>query len=127
MAPSRLAKFESPIRTVLTLNDAFNNHDVAGMMQLMSDKCIYENSQPALDRIRYVGREEVTIFWQNFFMEFPQSTRVIEEIFSISIRCVMRWKLEWVDAEGVKKKIRGVDLFQVKDDLISEELSYIKG
>ncbi len=127
MVPSRLAKFESAIRLVLTLNEAFNNHDVSGMMQSMSDECIYENARPAPDGTRYAGREAVTMFWRKFFKEFPQSKRVIEEIFSISFRCVMRWNLEWVDAEGVKKKIRGVDLFQVKNDLISEEVSYIKG
>lgn len=44
-------------------------------------------------------------------------------MFGMGYRCVMRWKYSWGD-EG---DVRGVDIFQVKDDLIREKLSYVKG
>jgi hypothetical protein len=39
----------------------------------------------------------------------------------------MRWRYEWVDAEGLPGHVRGIDIFQVKNGLISEKLSYVKG
>jgi hypothetical protein len=39
----------------------------------------------------------------------------------------MRWRYDWVDERGVSGHVRGVDLYQVKNGLISEKLSYVKG
>jgi hypothetical protein len=39
----------------------------------------------------------------------------------------MRWRYEWVDANGVEGHVRGVDLYQVDDQGIREKLSYVKG
>jgi hypothetical protein len=38
MSPIRMSKLEAAMRVVLAFNEAFNRHDVPGMMQLMSDK-----------------------------------------------------------------------------------------
>ena len=127
MSPIRMSRLESAIRIVLEFNEAFNRHDVAGMMQLMSDDCVFENTDPAPDGTVYSGKEVVTKFWQNFFQESPHAHIEIEEIFSFGIRCVMRWKYQWVDAGGEKGYVRGVDLFQVKNGFICEKLSYVKG
>jgi predicted SnoaL-like aldol condensation-catalyzing enzyme len=127
MSPIRMSKLESAIRVVLEFNEALNRHDVAGMMQLMSDNCVFENTVPAPDGTVYSGKEAATRFWQNFFNESPQAHIEIEEIFSAGFRCVMRWRYEWVDAAGKKGHVRGVDIFQVKDGFICEKLSYVKG
>ncbi len=39
----------------------------------------------------------------------------------------MRWRYDWVDAEGKKGHVRGVDIVKLKDNLICEKLSYVKG
>ena len=128
MSPIRMSKIETPVRIVLEFNEAFNRHDVAGMMQLMSDDCVFENTDPAPDGTRYSGKEAVTQFWQDFFHESPQAHIDIEEVFGQgNNRCIMRWKYSWVDAAGQKGYVRGVDIFQVRDGLISEKLSYVKG
>ena len=51
----------------------------------------------------------------------------IEEIFGLGMRCVARWKYSWVDAEGERGYVRGVDILRVKNGAIYERLSYIKG
>ena len=127
MSPIRMSKLESAIRIVLEFNEAFNRHDVAGMMKLMSDDCIFENTNPAPDGTVYVGREAVTHFWQDFFRDSPHAHIEIEEAFGLGLGCVMRWRYEWVDAAGKEGHVRGVDIFKVKDGLISEKLSYVKG
>lgn len=122
MSPIRMAKIESAIRLVLQFNEAFNHHDVSGMMKLMSDDCVFENTAPAPDGTLYSGKEAVTRFWQDFFRESPQAHIDIEEIFGMGSRCIMRWKYSWGAGH-----VRGVDIFKMKDGLISEKFSYVKG
>lgn len=127
MSPTRLSRLESSLRIVLAFNEAFNRHDVPAMMQLMSDDCVFENTAPAPDGTVYTGKKMVTQFWQEFFHKSPQAHIEIEEAFGLGLRCIMRWRYEWVDEEGGKGHVRGVDIFQLKDGLIFEKLSYVKG
>ena len=122
-----MSKLESAMRIVLEFNEAFNRHDVAGMMQLMSNDCTFENTAPAPNGTVYSGKEGVTHFWQDFFQESPHAHIEIEEIFGLGERCVMRWKYSWVDMSGGKGHVRGVDLFRVRNGSIREKLSYVKG
>jgi len=123
----RLAKVESALRVVLAFNEAFNRHDVSGMMERMSEDCLFENTHPAPDGTVYKGKPAVMRFWQEFFEQSPQAQIEIEEIFGLGERCVMRWKYSWVDAQGRKSHVRGVDVYRVRDGLICEKLSYVKG
>ena len=127
MSPIRMSKLESSTRVVLAFNEAFNRHDVAGMMQLMSHDCIFENTNPAPDGTVYLGKEAVTDFWQAFFRESPQAHIEIEEIFGLGERCIMRWRYSWVDRAGENGHVRGVDIFRVRNGSIREKLSYVKG
>lgn len=122
MSPARMAKLEAAIRVVLEFNEAFNRHDVAGMMALMSDDIIFENTQPAPDGMRYAGQQAVMRFWQDFFLSSPNAHIDIEEVFGLGERCVMRWRYRW--SEG---HVRGVDIFRVAGGHIREKLSYVKG
>lgn len=122
MSPVHMSKLESGMRVVLEFNEAFNRHDAVGMMKLMTNDCVFENTAPAPDGTVYKGREAVTQFWQDFFRESPKAHIEIEEIFSLGLRCVMRWKYDW--GEG---HVRGVDIFKLKEGLICEKLSYVKG
>jgi predicted SnoaL-like aldol condensation-catalyzing enzyme len=127
MSPIRMSKLETSIRVVLAFNEAFNQHDVTGMMQLMSDDCTFENTFPAPDGTLYSGKKMVTDFWQDFFRQSPQAYIEIEEIFGLGERCIMRWRYSWVDNAGESGYIRGVDLFRVRNGTICEKLSYVKG
>jgi predicted SnoaL-like aldol condensation-catalyzing enzyme len=127
MSPVRMSKLESGMRVVLEFNEAFNRHDAAGMMQLMSEDCVFENTDPAPDGTVYKGKEAVTQFWQDFFHQSPQAHIEIEEIFGLGFRCIMRWRYDWADGTGKEGHVRGVDIFKLKDNLICEKLSYVKG
>jgi len=98
-----------------------------GMMQLMSEDCVFENTSPAPDGTVYAGVEAVTRFWEDFFRQSPHAHIEIEEIFGNGERCIMRWNYAWEDAAGEKGHVRGVDIFRVTGGLIREKLSYVKG
>lgn len=127
MSPVRMSKIENATRLVLEFNEAFNRHDVTGMMKLMTDDCLFENTHPAPDGTAYTGKDPVTKFWEQFFRESPHAHIEIEEIFGLGLHCVMRWKYTWGDDSGVRGHVRGVDIFKIKEGLISEKLSYVKG
>ena len=122
MSPARMSKIEEAIRVVLQFNDAFNQHDALAMMALMSEDCLFENTSPAPDGTAYKGQADVRQFWESFFQESLQAHIEIEEIFGFGERCVMRWKYSWGSGH-----VRGVDVFKVRDGLITEKLSYVKG
>lgn len=127
MNPNRMSDMEPAMRIVLDFNDAFNEHDVTEMMKLMSEDCIFDNTEPAPDGTVYLGKKAVTRFWEDFFRESPGAHIDVEEIFAAGEHCIMRWKYNWVDAEGRKGHVRGVDVFKVTNGLIREKLSYVKG
>ncbi|MCA9993869.1 MAG: nuclear transport factor 2 family protein [Anaerolineales bacterium] len=122
----KMSRIESALRVVLAFNEAFNRHDVAGMMQLVSDDCLFESSTPAPDGAVYRGKEAMTQFWLAFFRQSPEARMEIEEIFGLGMRCVMRWCYYWTAPAGEKRHVRGVDICQVKNGLICEKLSYVK-
>ena len=123
----KMAKIESAMRAALEFNEAFNRHDVPAMMALMSDDCVFENTSPAPDGTVYSGKEAVTQFWQDFFHTSPQAHIHVEEILGLGLQCVMRWRYDWVDAAGEKGHVRGVDLYTVRNGLIIEKVSDVKG
>jgi ketosteroid isomerase-like protein len=83
-------------------NEAFNRHDVDGVMALMTADCVFENTFPAPDGQRFVT----------------------EEAFAAGDRCVVRWTFHWDEAGG---HVRGVDVFRVRDGKVAEKLAYVKG
>jgi len=39
----------------------------------------------------------------------------------------MRWRYRWVDHQGREGTLRGVDVYTLREGLIAEKLSYVKG
>ena len=127
MSPVKMSKVETAARTVLAFSKACNQGDIHAMLQFISPDCLLEHYAPAPDGSHYRGIEEIGRFWQEFYNHFSDLQMEIEDIFGMGERCIKRWKSSWTDAAGVKQHLRGVDLFLVRDELIVELFSYIKG
>jgi len=123
----KMARIETAIRAVLSFYEAFNRHDVAGMIALLTDDCRFEHFAPAPDGTVYAGKDAIARFWQDFFRESPQAHIEIEKIHGFGMQCIARWRCDWVDASGHQRHLRGVDLFQERGGLLCEQLSYVKG
>jgi ketosteroid isomerase-like protein len=107
-------------------DEAFNRHDVEGIMQCMTGDCVFENTRPVPDGTRLVGQAAVRRFWEEFFARSPQARFDTEDLFAAGDRCVVRWTYHWV-REGKAGHVRGVDLFRVRNGQVAEKLSYVKG
>ena len=108
-------------------NDVFNKHDVDGIMALMTEDVVFENTFPRPDGERYEGQDSVRGFWKSLFGGSPSARFETEDIFAGGDRCTVRWVYHWVDDEGKPGHVRGVDVFRVRDGKVAEKLSYVKG
>ena len=102
-------------------NRAFNQHDVDAIMALMTDDCVFEDTQPP-DGGRYVGQAAVRERWERLFAASPGAAFTFEEAFVAGDRGVVRWHYDWGDGH-----VRGVDVMRVRDGRVAEKLSYVKG
>jgi len=115
----------SPTGGVLEIVERFNAawgaHDLAATLALTADDCIFDATGPAPDGTRCEGRDAIRAAWAPIF-DNSSSHFETEEIFAAGDRVVSRWRYSWGDGH-----IRGADIFRVRDGLIAEKLSYVKG
>ncbi len=127
MSPIRMERVESAIRTVITFTEAFNHHDVPAMLNMVSETCALEAATPAPEGAVYKGKAEITRYWQEYFASHPQARLKIEETLGFGLRCIALWRRDWLDEDGNPAHLRGVDIYQVQNGLITELHSYRKG
>jgi ketosteroid isomerase-like protein len=114
------------LAVVNRFNDAFNRHDVDAVMAAMTEDCVFDSTRPPPDGERIAGQAAVRKFWEAFFARSPQARFETEEIFAAGDRAVVRWVYHWV-RDGARGRVRGVDVFRVRDGRVAEKLSYVKG
>ncbi len=114
------------LNAVRKFNESFNNHDIDGIMAMMTDDCIFESTAPPPDGVRYAGQAAVRKYLEKFFRTSPDALLETEEIFADESRCVVRW-IYRKTMEGKPWHLRGIDLFRVRGGKIAEKFSYVKG
>lgn len=127
MSPIRMERIESATRAVVAFIEAFNRHDVAGMMQLVSEHSVFEAPSPAPDGTLITGKHDITQYWTDFFAQRGDTCIKVEESMGYGTRCILRWRRDWLDGAGNKLHVHGLEIFRVHDGLITEELSFVKG
>lgn len=118
---------EATLAAVERFNEAFNRHDVDGVMAAMTEDCVFENTMPPPDGARHQGQAAVRAVWEAFFTDSPHAVFETEEIFASAGRAVVRWRYRWHSATDGEGHIRGVDIFRIRDGKVAEKLSYVKG
>jgi len=114
------------LESIKRFNEAFNRHDIDGVMAAMTDDCVFENTNPAPDGKRYQSQTEVRAFWEGLFQNSPDALFEAEEIFAAGDRCVVRW-IYRKTRDGQPWHLRGVDVFRVRNGKVAEKLAYVKG
>jgi ketosteroid isomerase-like protein len=102
-------------------HEAFNRHDLAGLAQLITDDCLFEDTAPP-DGVRHAGREAVLAAWSGFFADAPAAHFDVEEMIIAGDRAIVPWRYAWADGH-----VRGIDLMRVRDGKVAESLAYVKG
>lgn len=122
----RDAEAAATIAAIERFNEAFNRHDVDGVMAAMTDDCIFESTSPP-DGGRFEGQDAVRAVWESFFSSSPTAHFEAESLFAAGDRCVVQWRYQWTNADGSSSHVRGIDLFQVRDGKVAQKLAYVKG
>lgn len=110
-----------PIAVVSAFNQAWNDHDLEAALALVTDDCVFDSTMPPPDGEVHRGKAALRAAWAPVF-DNPASHIDIEELFAAGARVVQRWRYSWGDGH-----VRGVDLIRLRDGLVAEKLSYVKG
>ena len=110
-----------PLAVIEAFGAAWADHDLDRAIELITDDCVFDTTEPAPDGTCYVGKVAIRQAWRPIF-EDPSSRFDTEETFAAGDRVVQRWRYSWGGGH-----VRGVDLFRVRDDKVAEKLSYVKG
>jgi ketosteroid isomerase-like protein len=104
-----------------TFAAAWAGHDLDTALSMLTDDCVFDATGPPPDGTRCVGRDAIRALWRPIFDDVT-STFEVEATIDAGDHVVGLWRYSWADGH-----IRGVDVFHVRDGLIAEKLSYVKG
>ena len=110
-----------PLATVDAFGAAWEAHDLEATLALVTSDCVFESTEPGPDGTRYEGRAAIREAWQPI-LDDKSAIFQAEETFAAEDRVVQRWRYSW---EG--GYVRGVGVFRVRNGLVSEKFSYVKG
>jgi ketosteroid isomerase-like protein len=105
-------------------NDVFQRHDPSALVEIVAADCVIENTAPAPDGARYVGREACVSLWTSIATA-PGTRFELEDVAVAGDRATIRWRLFWGD-HG-ESSVRGVNLMRVRGGQITEARGYVKG
>ena len=105
-------------------NDAFQRHDPSGLADLIAPDCVLENSQPAPNGSRHVGRDACVELWSRS-VTAPGTRFDLEDVVVEGERATILWRYRWGDTDA--DSVRGVNLMRVRNGLIVEGKGYVKG
>jgi uncharacterized protein (TIGR03086 family) len=106
---------------------AFGSGDVDAIMARMTQDCVFESTGPAPDGERHEGQKAVRAVWEQLFGGTVDPKFTDEESFVSGDRALVRWRFTWTNGDGSEGHVRGVDVLRLRDGLVSERLSYVKG
>lgn len=105
-------------------HEAFDRHDPWAMDDLVAEDCVIENTSPAPDGARLVGKAACLANWQALASSTGTGF-VREEVFVVGDRAVIRWRYCWGADDN--SSVRGLNLMRVRDGRIVEAMGYVKG
>jgi ketosteroid isomerase-like protein len=105
-------------------NDVFLQHDPSALDELVAEDCVIENTQPAPNGARLVGREACIARWREIATT-PGTHFDLEDVVIAGDRAIIRWRYWW--GEGESNSVRGVNLMRVEDGRIIDAMGYVKG
>ena len=105
-------------------NAAFIRHEPAALVELVAEDCVIENTQPAPNGSRHVGRDACLAVWQGLAGNSATQFQP-EEVFVAGDRAILRWRYVW--GGGESDSVRGVNLMRARGGKIVEAMGYVKG
>ena len=107
--------------------DAFNAHDLEGIMLHMTDDCIFEASAgPDYNGEKFTGQDQVKNAFKDVFETFPDAHWDNPGHLISGSRGLSEWIFSGTKADGTRVEVTGCDLFTFKGGKIAIKNSYRK-
>ena len=99
---------------------AFNAHDAAKVVSLMTEDCVFETAVgPEEHGARHVGRAAVRTAFENVWAAMPDVRWDVTGHFVAGDRAVSEWVFRATRADGGRIEVEGCDLFTLLDGKVS--------
>ena len=114
--------------TLTRWNQAWDNHDLDGVMGFFHDEVLFENWTGGKAQGKEALRKAWTPWFENHggFRFTPEDTFIDED----EQKVLYRWQLDWPSFEpgydGKPERRRGVDVIHFQDGKIIQKLTYSK-
>lgn len=110
-----------PLEVVERFGEHWSAHDLEASLAMVADDGVFEATGPAPDGVRSAGLDAIRAAWTPIF-EDRMSRFEVEETIVAGDRVIQLWRYDWTDGH-----VRGIDVFRVRGDQITEKISYVKG
>jgi steroid delta-isomerase-like uncharacterized protein len=107
--------------------EAWNRHDLDGLMSMMTDDCVFQASAgPDVDGRRSEGKQAVRAAYAAVFEAFPDARWSNARHVIAGSRGISEWTFSGTPNGGQRVEVDGCDLFTFRDGRIAVKNSYRK-
>jgi ketosteroid isomerase-like protein len=115
------------VDTLKAIADAFNRHDLDAIMEFFAEDCVLEMPRGRDPwGHRFVGKAQVRDALAGRFAGIPDVHYGDDRHFVCGDRGVSEWLLTGTTTAGVHLRVRGCDLWEFRDGLVTRKDSYWK-
>jgi steroid delta-isomerase-like uncharacterized protein len=109
------------------LFDAFNRHDVDGVMSYFADDCVFDGvAGPEVYGTRFEGREAIGKAFVATWTAMPDAHWDAHDHMVHGDRAVSEWVFSGTALDGNRIEANGVDLFHLRDGKIVRKQAFRK-
>lgn len=117
----------SDAQLLQNLFDAFNRHDLEGVLACMTEDCVFEGAAgPEAYGARFVGHDAVGKAFAGVWATFPDVRWANDTHFAADGLGVSQWTLVGTRQDGVRIEADGVDLFTFRDGKVATKKAFRK-
>ncbi len=110
-----------------SLFEAFNAHDAAKVVSLMTDDCVFEAAAgPDAHGARYIGKTAVRAAFENVWASMPDVQWDVQNQFHAGDRAVSEWIFKATRGDGSRIEVQGCDLFTIRDGKVALKQAFRK-
>ncbi len=119
---------ENTLTLLQAFGDAWNAHDLDGLLALCTEDCVFETAAgPLACGARHEGKEALRAAFPAAWRTWPnarweEATHVVAD----GDRAFSEWTFRSTDPKGGTIEVRGVDLFEIRDGRIARKDTYRK-
>jgi len=107
--------------------NAFNNHDIDGVMQAFADDCVfYPVAGDSVMGGKIEGAEAIAKAFVGVWTAMEDAQWANHTHFVAEDRAVSEWTFVGTDKNGMRIEAQGTDLFKIKDGKIIEKNAFRK-